>query len=145
MSRSLKKGPYINVSLEKKILAMNESGKKNVVKTYTECIRLRVLPSKAMQELKALKSERKFYVQQRVACECDMRGRQGHENDDYPPRARLLAALTCVQGVDTASVAAATRARCEAEKRTKDVGASVGEAIRQARIAALRAWLAEQG
>ena len=34
MSRSLKKGPYINVSLEKKILAMNESGKKNVVKTW---------------------------------------------------------------------------------------------------------------
>ena len=30
MSRSLKKGPYINVSLEKKILAM----KKNVVKTW---------------------------------------------------------------------------------------------------------------
>ena len=25
MSRSLKKGPYINVSLEKKILAMNDS------------------------------------------------------------------------------------------------------------------------
>ena len=34
MSRSLKKGPYINVSLEKKILAMNESGKQNVVKTW---------------------------------------------------------------------------------------------------------------
>ena len=33
MSRSLKKGPYINVSLEKKILAMKESGKKRVVKT----------------------------------------------------------------------------------------------------------------
>ena len=33
MSRSLKKGPYINVSLEKKILAMKESGKKSVVKT----------------------------------------------------------------------------------------------------------------
>jgi small subunit ribosomal protein S19 len=30
MSRSLKKGPYIAVSLEKKVLAMNESGKKNV-------------------------------------------------------------------------------------------------------------------
>ena len=27
MSRSLKKGPYINVKLEKRILAMNESGK----------------------------------------------------------------------------------------------------------------------
>jgi transposase len=35
----------------------------------TECIKQRVLPSKAMQELKALKSERKFYIQQRVACE----------------------------------------------------------------------------
>ena len=34
MSRSIKKGPYINVSLEKKILAMNESGKKSVVKRW---------------------------------------------------------------------------------------------------------------
>ena len=34
MSRSLKKGPYINVKLEKKVLAMNESGKKAVVKTW---------------------------------------------------------------------------------------------------------------
>ena len=34
MSRSLKKGPYINVKLEKKVLAMNESGKKSVVKTW---------------------------------------------------------------------------------------------------------------
>ena len=32
MSRSLKKGPYINVKLENKVLAMNESGKKSVVK-----------------------------------------------------------------------------------------------------------------
>jgi len=34
MSRSLKKGPYINVKLEKKILTMNESGKKTVIKTW---------------------------------------------------------------------------------------------------------------
>jgi small subunit ribosomal protein S19 len=34
MSRSLKKGPYINLKLEKKCLAMNESGKKTVVKTW---------------------------------------------------------------------------------------------------------------
>ena len=34
MSRSLKKGPYINVTLEKKVLSMNESGKKSVVKTW---------------------------------------------------------------------------------------------------------------
>ena len=33
MSRSLKKGPFINLKLEKKVLAMNESGKKTVVKT----------------------------------------------------------------------------------------------------------------
>lgn len=34
MSRSLKKGPYINVKLEDKVLAMIESGKKVVVKTW---------------------------------------------------------------------------------------------------------------
>ncbi len=35
MSRSLKKGPYINLKLEKKVLTMNEGGKKNVVKTWS--------------------------------------------------------------------------------------------------------------
>ena len=35
MSRSLKKGPFINVKLEDKGLAMNESGKKEVVKTWS--------------------------------------------------------------------------------------------------------------
>ena len=36
MSRSLRKGPYIQESLEKKILAMNEgSKKKEVVKTWS--------------------------------------------------------------------------------------------------------------
>ena len=35
MSRSLKKGPFINVQLEHKVLAMNESGKKDVVKTWS--------------------------------------------------------------------------------------------------------------
>ena len=34
MARSLKKGPYINVKLESKVLAMNESGKKSVIKTW---------------------------------------------------------------------------------------------------------------
>jgi len=34
MSRSLKKGPFINYKLEKKVLGMNESGKKQVVKTW---------------------------------------------------------------------------------------------------------------
>lgn len=34
MSRSLKKGPYIHYKLEKRVLEMNESGKKNVIKTW---------------------------------------------------------------------------------------------------------------
>ena len=35
MSRSLKKGPYISVKLEKMVDAMNESGKKAVIKTWS--------------------------------------------------------------------------------------------------------------
>ncbi|WP_302329940.1 ribosomal protein S19 family protein, partial [uncultured Muribaculum sp.] len=35
MSRSLKKGPYISVKLEKKVQAMEESGKKSVIKTWS--------------------------------------------------------------------------------------------------------------
>jgi small subunit ribosomal protein S19 len=34
MSRSLKKGPYIHYKLDRKVSAMNESGKKSVVKTW---------------------------------------------------------------------------------------------------------------
>jgi small subunit ribosomal protein S19 len=35
MSRSLKKGPFIDYKLEKKILKMNESKKKTVIKTWS--------------------------------------------------------------------------------------------------------------
>ncbi|MCI2082833.1 MAG: 30S ribosomal protein S19 [Bacteroidales bacterium] len=35
MARSLRKGPYIQESLEKRILAMNEKGKKEVIKTWS--------------------------------------------------------------------------------------------------------------
>jgi len=35
MSRSLKKGPFIDFKLEKRILEMNESGKKQVIKTWS--------------------------------------------------------------------------------------------------------------
>ncbi|WP_163708410.1 MULTISPECIES: 30S ribosomal protein S19 [Mangrovibacterium] len=34
MSRSLKKGPFIAYKLEKKVLAMNETSKKSVIKTW---------------------------------------------------------------------------------------------------------------
>jgi small subunit ribosomal protein S19 len=35
MSRSLKKGPFISYKLEKKVQAMNETGKKAVIKTWS--------------------------------------------------------------------------------------------------------------
>ncbi len=34
MSRSLKKGPFIDVKLERKVLKMNATGKKKVIKTW---------------------------------------------------------------------------------------------------------------
>jgi small subunit ribosomal protein S19 len=34
MSRSLKKGPFIDFKLEKKVHAMNDGGKKSVMKTW---------------------------------------------------------------------------------------------------------------
>jgi len=34
MSRSLKKGPFIDFKLERKILVMNDAGKKSVTKTW---------------------------------------------------------------------------------------------------------------
>ena len=35
MARSLKKGPYVDSKLMKKVIAMNESGKKEVIKTWS--------------------------------------------------------------------------------------------------------------
>ena len=35
MSRSLKKGPFIDFKLEKRVLEMNDSGKKQVLKTWS--------------------------------------------------------------------------------------------------------------
>jgi small subunit ribosomal protein S19 len=37
VSRSVKKGPFIAKSLYKKILEMNKSGEKRMVKTYSRC------------------------------------------------------------------------------------------------------------
>ena len=43
MSRSIKKGPYVDVKLEKKIEAMNKKGEKKVIKTWArDCT---ILPS----------------------------------------------------------------------------------------------------
>jgi small subunit ribosomal protein S19 len=35
MARSLKKGPFVDIKLEKKVFSMNDAGKKNVIKTWS--------------------------------------------------------------------------------------------------------------
>ena len=60
-----------------------------------------------------------------LACECDARGRLGMEDDAYPQRPRLLAALACAQAVDTAPIAEAALA---AGVRGPDVGRRIHQA-----------------
>ena len=47
------------------------------------------------------------FMQMLVACECDARGRTGHEDDEYPQAQRFLAALTAVRAVDAGAIAKA--------------------------------------
>ena len=65
-----------------------------------------------------------------LACECDARGRLGREDQPYPQRARLLAALGLARAVDTTVVAAEAAARGLA-------GPAIGQAISAARVRAL--------
>ncbi len=57
MSRSLKKGPYINNKLDKKIAAMNKSNKKSVVKTWA---RASVIPPDFVGHTVAVHNGNKF-------------------------------------------------------------------------------------
>jgi small subunit ribosomal protein S19 len=57
MSRSLKKGPFIEFKLEKKILAMAETGKKSVVKTWA---RRSVIPPEFVGHTIAVHNGNKF-------------------------------------------------------------------------------------
>ncbi|MBK7264219.1 MAG: multifunctional CCA addition/repair protein [Rubrivivax sp.] len=67
-----------------------------------------------------------------LACECDMRGRLGFAQRDYPQRQRLTAALRAVQGADTAAVAALALAQGLN-------GPVIGQRVQQARLQALQA------
>jgi tRNA nucleotidyltransferase (CCA-adding enzyme) len=69
-----------------------------------------------------------------LACECDARGRLGHEDDPYPQRARLSAALQAALSVPTAEVAA--RAAAAGAR-----GPQVGAWIHQARTQAVEQWM----
>ena len=71
-----------------------------------------------------------------LACECDARGRLGMEEDAYPQRPHLLAALAAAQGVDTASVAQAAVDRGAR-------GEAIGKAVATARAQAVQAWLGQ--
>jgi tRNA nucleotidyltransferase (CCA-adding enzyme) len=65
-----------------------------------------------------------------LACECDARGRLGLEEEPYPQRGRLLAALEAAQGAATHEIA--TQAQQEGV-----AGPRIGEMIHHARIQAV--------
>jgi len=65
------------------------------------------------------------------ACEADARGRTGHENEPYPQRARLLAALDAARAVDAGAIAA----------RIGPDGSRIAPAVREARSEAIAAHL----
>ncbi len=69
-----------------------------------------------------------------LACECDARGRLGRQDDPYPQRPRLLAALAAAQGVATAPIADAALA---AGAQGPEVGRRIHEARAQAVAEAL--------
>lgn len=65
-----------------------------------------------------------------LACECDARGRLGMEDDPYPQRPRLLAALAAAQAIDAAGIAA------RAVERGLS-GPAIGAAVNEARATAI--------
>ena len=71
-----------------------------------------------------------------LACECDARGRLGLQDQPYPQRPLLLAALAQAQAVDSTAVAAGAAARGLR-------GPAVGQAITVARVQALQALSAD--
>ena len=70
-----------------------------------------------------------------LACECDARGRGGLQDQPYPQRPRLLAALAAAQAVATQPIAQAAQAAGRQ-------GPQIGELIHAARVQAVAAALA---
>jgi len=68
-----------------------------------------------------------------LACEADARGRTGFENRDYPQARHLHSAYVAACSVDAASIA------------KENTDQEIPEAIRTARIAAVRGSRAEPG
>src|SRR5215208_114795 len=72
-----------------------------------------------------------------LACECDARGRLGLEEQPYPERTRLMAALAAAQSVQTHELAA------QAQQQQIE-GPRIGEMIHRARVQAVAEQLALQ-
>ena len=82
MSRSLKKGPFISVKLEKKVAAMEASGKKNVIKTWS---RASMIAPEFVGHTFAVHNGNKFipvYVTENMV---------GHKLGEFLPRAHSAA------------------------------------------------------
>ena len=84
-----------------------------------------------LERCDALRRPERF-LQMLAACECDATGRLGLEDQPYPQRARLAAALKIVQGVD------ARAASARAIERGLQ-GEAIAAEIRRARVLALEA------
>ena len=69
-----------------------------------------------------------------LACECDARGRLGLEDQLYPQRPRLLAALSAAQSVATNTIAAQAQ-------QERISGLKIAEMIQKARVEAVAAAL----
>jgi tRNA nucleotidyltransferase (CCA-adding enzyme) len=82
-----------------------------------------------LERCDALRRPERF-LQALLACECDARGRAGRDDEPYPQRERLSAALRAVLAVD--ATAAAAQAVAKGAQ-----GPAIGEAVRRARLAAL--------
>lgn len=73
-----------------------------------------------------------------LACECDARGRLGHEDDAYPQSALLCAALDAALAVETAPIAAQVMAHAADASKA---GPHIAQAIATARTAAVERTL----
>jgi small subunit ribosomal protein S19 len=76
MSRSLKKGPFIDFKLEKKVIAMDASGKKTAIKTWA---RASVIPPEFVGHTIAVHNGNKFipvYVTENMV---------GHKLGEFAP------------------------------------------------------------
>jgi tRNA nucleotidyltransferase (CCA-adding enzyme) len=87
-----------------------------------------------LERCDALRKPQRF-EQVLLACECDARGRLGKEEEPYPQRQRLLAALSAARAVVTSGIA-------ELAQQRNASGPQIGEMIHRARVEAVAQALA---